>query len=342
MIFLLLAFSLPVSAAELPQGAQEILEQSGVDAADGFDWDFGALLEGAAEIVRQQLGEPLRFAAELAVYLAVACTVGLLANGGWKRCLDAVAVLGFGAICLSSMMDLVGQVITTAADSQNYLIAFIPVFSAVLTLGGQGAGAAMYSGMFYSMSTFLSLAMQQFLLPVMQIYFCFAVSAAVWGNPGIEEAARLFSRCLGWMLKGCGALFTFVLGLQGVLAGNGDSAGLRVGKSILSGALPVVGDAAAAALESSVAAVRLLKGSLALAAVLVMAAAFLPVLLRCVFCFLAFSAAGVLASATGQRQCGQICRLFADGTGLCASVLTLYFFMVFLSTLLLLITGSGG
>ena len=77
-------------------------------------------------------------------------------------------------------------------------------------------------------------------------------------------------------------------------------------------------------------------------AVLVLGAAFLPVLLRCGLYFLAFSAAGVLASATGQRQCGQICRLFADGAGLCASVLTLYFFMVFLSTLLLLITGSGG
>ena len=76
--------------------------------------------------------------------------------------------------------------------------------------------------------------------------------------------------------------------------------------------------------------------------VLVLGAAFLPVLLRCGLYFLAFSAAGVLASATGQRQCGQICRLFADGAGLCASVLTLYFFMVFLSTLLLLITGSGG
>ena len=123
------------------------------------------------------------------------------------------------------------------------------------------------------MSTFLSMAIEQFLLPVMQIYFCFAVSAALWGNPGIEQAAGLFSRCLGWLLKACGALFSFVLGLQGLLAGNSDSAGLR---------------------------------------------------------------------ATGQRQCGQICRLFADVAGLCASVLTLYFFMVFLSTLLLLITGSGG
>ena len=200
----------------------------------------------------------------------------------------------------------------------------------------------MYGGMFLAMSTFLSGAIRAFLLPVMQIYFCFAVSASLWGNPGIEEAANLFSRCLGWLLKGCGILFSFVLGLQGILAGNSDSAGLRAGKSLLSGILPVVGDAAAAALESSVAALHLLKGSLALAVILVVAAAFLPALLQCGFHFIVFSAAGILASATGQRQCGQICRLFSDGAGLCASVLTLYFFMVFLSTALLLLTGSGG
>lgn len=341
-MFFLLAFAPKAAAAEPPPQAQEILEQSGADEAAGLDWDFASLVQGALDLVQDEFARPLRLAAELVLYLAVACGVGLLAAGSWKRCLDAVAVLGFGGMGLAAMMELAGQVSATATESQTYLISFVPVYSAVLTLGGQSAGAAMYGGMFYAMSTFLSMAIEQFLLPVMQIYFCFAVSAALWGNPGIEQAAGLFSRCLGWLLKACGALFSFVLGLQGLLAGNSDSAGLRVGKSLLSGALPVVGDAAAAALESSVAAVRLLKGSLALAAVLVLGAAFLPVLLRCGLYFLAFSAAGVLASATGQRQCGQICRLFADGAGLCASVLTLYFFMVFLSTLLLLITGSGG
>lgn len=341
---LLFVFALPAQAAEPPDSAQEILEQSGLDPdSQDLDWDFGALLEKASDLLSDELTKPLRFTAQALLYLAVACTVGLAAEGGsWKRCMDAVSVLGFGALGLSAMMDLIGRVSSTAAESQTYLVGFIPVYSAVLTLCGQTTGAAVYSGMFFSMSAFLSMAIDRVLMPVMQIYFCFSVSAALWGNPGVEDAARLFSRCLSWLLKGCGTLFSFVLGLQGILAGNSDSAALRIGKSVLSGALPVVGDAAAAALESTVATVRLLKGSLALAAVLVMAAAFLPVLLHCTLYFLAFSVSGILASASGQRQCGQICRLFADGARLCGSVLTLYFFMVFLSTLLLLLLGNGG
>ena len=65
--------------------------------------------------------------------------------------------------------------------------------------------------------------------------------------------------------------------------------------------IPVVGDAAAAALTGAAAAVQLLKGSLALAALLALTALFAPVLLQCLACALAF-AAGILAGATGQRQ----------------------------------------
>lgn len=343
-MFLMFLLVLPVNAAEPPDSAQDILEQSGLDSSDqNLDWDFDWLWDTVSEMVAGELTKPLRFAAQALLYLVVACGVGLAAEGGsWKKCMDAVSVLGFGALGLSAMMDLIGRVGGTAQESQTYLAGFIPVFSAVLTLCGQTTGAAVYSGMFFSMSAFLSMAIDQILMPVMQIYFCFSVSAALWGNPGVEDAAKLFSRCLSWLLKGCGALFSFVLGLQGILAGNSDSAAMRIGKSVLSGALPVVGDAAAAALESTVATVRLLKGSLALAAILVLAASFLPVLLHCILYFLAFSVSGILASASGQRQCGQICRLFADGTRLCGSVLTLYFFMVFLSTLLLLLLGNGG
>lgn len=331
-------------AAEIPDTAQDILEESGLDGSEtGQDWEFGDILESAAGLFRNESGKPLRFAAQALLYLSIACSVGLVAQGGsWKKCIDAVSVLGFGALGLSAMMDLIARVGNTAAESQTYLVGFIPVYSAVLSLCGQTTGAAVYSGMFFSMSTFLSMVIEKFLLPVMQIYFCFSVSAALWGNPGIEDAAKLFSRCMSWLLKGCGTLFSFVLGLQGILAGNSDSAALRIGKSVLSGALPVVGDAAAAALESTVATVRLLKGSLALAAVIVLAASFLPVLLHCTLYFLAFSVSGILASASGQRQCGQLCRLFADGTRLCGSILTLYFFMVLLSTLLLLLLGNGG
>ena len=188
---------------------------------------------------------------------------------------------------------------------------------------------------------FLAAVIGKLLLPVLEIYFCFAACACVWGSRAVEEAASLFSKCLHWLLKVCGAVFSFVLGLQSVLAGTADSAALRTGKSVLQGAVPVVGDAAAAALTGAAAAVQLLKGSLALAALLALGASFTPILLHCLLYSLAFSGAGIAALAGGQKQCGRLCRLYAEGAGLCGSVLVLYFFLVFLSTALLLLTGNG-
>ena len=329
-------------AAEVPPGVQEILDAGGIAASNAGTWSFEGLLDALGSLAANALGEPLHFAAQAALYLLLASVAGLLCSGGWKKCVDAVGVLGFGALSLSAMMELVQRLNETAQQSQTYLIAFIPVYSGIAALGGQATGAAAYSGMFLAMSSFLATAIKQLLLPVMKIYFCFSVSAAMWGNPGIEEAASLFSRCFSWLLKGCGALFGFVLGLQNVFAGTVDSAALKVGCSALSGAVPVVGDAAAAALTTAATAVHLLKGSLALAGVVALGAAFAPVFLRCLLYYLAFSGAGMVALGSGQKQCGQICRLFAKGAQLCGSILTLYFFMALLSTMLLLITGNGG
>ena len=137
-------------------------------------------------------------------------------------------------------------------------------------------------------------------------------------------------------------LFTFVLGLQNVLAAGTDRAALKIGKRVLSAAVPVVGDAAAAALGSASAAIGLLKGSLALAAVAALGAAFAPVLAQCGLYWLVFSGMGILAAGLGQKRSKQICTLFGQGTRLCGAILVLYFFLVILSTLLLLLGGNGG
>lgn len=330
-------------AAALPPDAAALLGQDAALAEQAGSWTLAGVLGWLGEKATQGAAAPLRFAGQALLYLLLAGLAGVLCTASsWKKCLDAVAVLGFGVLCLSTMMELVGQVGQTAQESQTWLAAFVPVYSGVLVLGGQASGAAGYSGLFFSVSALLSAAIERLLLPVMRVYFCFAVSASLWGDAGAAEAARLFSRCLVWLLKGCGVLFSFVLGLQNILSGLSDNAAVRMGGSALAGAIPLVGDAAAAALSSAAGAVHLLKGSLALALVAALGGAFLPVFGQCMLYFLAFSGAGILAAGCGQAQCGRICRLLAEGVRICASILTLYFFMVFLSTALLLVLGNGG
>ena len=329
-------------AAQLPEQTQEIL-RTAPDIAQVSSWTLDGLWAAALRILAQPAAAPLRFFVQLCGYLLLCGVLGLLCGKtGWRACLDCLAVLGFGGVSLAAMMQLVQRVSATALDCRNYLAAFIPVYSGAVALGGQNAGAAAYSGLFYAVSGLVGGVIGQVLLPVMQVYFCFAACACIWGDAGIEEAARLFSRCLVWLLKGCGAVFGFVLGLQNILAGAVDSAALKTGRSVLQGLLPVVGDAAAAALTGAASAVHLLKGSLALAGMAALTALFAPGLLQCFLYAAAFGAAGTLASFGGQKQCGRLCALYGEGAKLCASVLVLYLFMVLLSTALLLLTGNGG
>lgn len=335
---------MPVQAAELPSAVEQILEEEpAADIQALSHWTLEDLFAWLAELADCDLQTPIRFGIQAAGYILLSVVLGLLAGAEtWRHCVDAIAVLGFGVISLSSMMDLTDAALKTAQDCQNYLIAFVPVYSGVAAAGGQAAGALVYSGMFLAISGFLAAVIAHLLLPAMQIYFCFASCACIWGNAGIEEAASLFSKLLQWLLKCCGIVFGLVLGVQNVLAGAVDSAALRTGKSALQGFIPVVGDAAAAALSGAAAAVQLLKGSLALAALMALAAVFMPVFLQCALYTAAFGGVGIAASAGGQKQCAQLCHLYFEGAKLCASILILQFFMVFLSTALLLISGNGG
>lgn len=332
----------PVFADELPQDVQAILDDSGVSLSDAAGWSFSDLCDAIGDAVAGSFRPTLHFAAQAAGYLLLAGLLGLLAGKPYSAYVEILSVLGFGALSLSTVMTLTELVGTTAQDCRTYLTAFVPVFGGIAAAGGQTSGALVYSGMFFAMSGFLAAVIQKLLLPVMQIYFCFSVCACLWGNRGIEDAAALFARCMHWLLKACGALFSLVLGLQSTLAATADSAALRTGKGLLQGAVPVVGDAAAAALTGAAAALQLLKGSLALAGLLALAALFAPVLLQSIAYTLAFAAAGIVAGATGQTQCARLCRLYFEGARLCGSVLVLYFFMIFLSTALLLLAGNGG
>lgn len=338
-----LLFPLQVGAENLPEDAEKILADSNAAMEEVSGWQLRDLLNWLTDLAGMNLQEPLQFVWQAGGYLLLAGALGLLVTGDtWHRCLESVSLLGFGTISLGAMMNLTDAVVTTAQDCQNYLIAFVPVYSGVAAMGGQSAGALVYSGMFLTMSGFLAGTIRVVLLPVMQIYFCFTACACIWGNPGIEEAAALFAKILHWVLRLCGIAFGTVLGLQNILASSVDTAALRTGKSVLQGFIPVVGDAAAAALSGAAAAVQLLKGSLALAALAALSVAFIPILVQCLLYTGVFAAAGVAASMIGQRQCGRLCRLYGEGSRLCASVLVLYFFMVFLSTALLLLTGNGG
>ena len=136
-----------------------------------------------------------------------------------------------------------------------------------------------------------------------------------WAAEGLQPALHLAAQSAGYLL---------LAGLLGLLAGDPYRAYVEIlavlgfGTLSLSAAMQLTELVAATAQDCRT-----------------YLTAFVPV-------FSGLAAAGILAGATGQRQCAQLCRLYFEGARLCGSMLVLYFFMIFLSTALLLLAGNGG
>ena len=341
--FIVIAFLLPAAAAELPAGVQQILQQSELTPDKLVHITLQELLQTLAGWLKNAWGRPLQLVRRAVLFLLLSSCVGLLADGGaWRDCVDLVAVLGFGTIALNQMTSLVQQVAQATNTSQLYVSGFVPVFAGVALLAGQTAGAAVYSTMFYAMAAFLAEVLQNLLLPLLQIYFCFSVSAALWGDSGIADAANLFARCFTFALKLCGMLFTFVLGLQNVLAAGTDRAALKNRQKRAECCRARRGGCRCGGSGQCFRRNRTAQRLIGVGGGGALGAAFAPVLAQCGLYWLVFSGMGILAAGLGQKRSKQICTLFGQGTRLCGAILVLYFFLVILSTLLLLLGGNGG
>ena len=138
--------ALPVRAEEPPAEVEALLASDDNSVEDAAGWQLTDVLDWLAELLTGALQKPIRFALRAAGYLLLVGVLNLLAgNESWRQCIDAVAVLGFGVLSLDAVMTLADTVAAAAQDCQNYLIAFIPVFSGVTAMGGQAAGAMAYS-----------------------------------------------------------------------------------------------------------------------------------------------------------------------------------------------------
>ena len=135
---MILLFAAPPAAFadELPADAQAILDESGVDITDAAGWSLSDLCDTLGSWLAEGFQPALHFAAQAAGYLLLAGLLGLLAGSPYSGYVEILAVLGFGSLSLSTVMQLTELVAATAQDCRTYLTTFVPVFSGLAAAGG--------------------------------------------------------------------------------------------------------------------------------------------------------------------------------------------------------------
>lgn len=152
----------------------------------------------------------------------------------------------------------------------------------------------------------------------------------------LQSLGRLLQKLLRW----AGKLLAALLGLQRLSAWQLDRAALRTGQ-LLTGTIPIVGETLSDASEAVLASVQLLKSGLGLAALLTIAAEFIPVYLGMLVQLGLLSGCGVLCSLTGNARGQELLGCFAEAVRCMMAVTALFAGLAVVGTALLFVVGGG-
>ncbi len=229
---------------------------------------------------------------------------------------EVLGVLAVSTIAAGDLDALIGAGGRAIDELHTLSEALLPTIAMAMAAGGFVGTASVLQVLTLMASNFLLSLIRELLLPLS--YCCVGISAAAAIVPGsrlgvLSEGLR---KLIGGVLVGCMTLFTLFLTLGGVLAGSADKMAVKLAKSTVSAAIPVVGGILSEASEAVLAgagAARAVCGALGIFAVAFVCLS--PLVQLCVQYFL-YKAAAVLASCAGVTALDKYIEDIGDVFGL--------------------------
>lgn len=292
IIFLLLWCMAPAYGAEIPEeitdampdSARELLEDTDkvenfISLGDGLSGLWERTCKLLAVTVQDSLGGVvLIMSAILLCSLAEDC----FGAAGGGRMLDPVPLVGTMVILLavgSNMKSLMGLGEQTIEELDIFSKALLPTLSAAAAAGGCAVSASVRQVATVFFSDLLISLIRSLLLPLVWVFVALSAADAILPAGRLSGIAQGLHKAATWLLSGSLLLFTGYLSLSGAFASSADSLTLRMARSAIGTAIPVVGGIISDAADTILAGAGVLRQSVGIVGTLtILATCILPFL----------------------------------------------------------------
>lgn len=259
---------------------------------------FGTLWEKLSEELPAAL-LPGGRSAVLLVLTALLCALAKGTDKGGAQYAELVGVLAVSSIAAGDLTALIGAGRHAIDELHTLSQALLPTMAAAMAAGGFVTTASVFQVATLMASNFLLTLIRELLLPL--CFCCVGVSAAAAAVPEsrLDALSIGLRKLIGTVLCACMTLFTLFLTLSGVLSGSADKTAVRLAKSAVSTAIPVVGGILSEASEAVLAGAgtaRAVCGAMGIFAVLFVC---LTPIVQLSVQYLLYKAAAILAASAG-------------------------------------------
>ena len=250
--------------------------------------------------------------------LAVVLLASLLKSmpGNSKHVMKFVSVLAVGSILLGQTNNMVTLCADTVQELSEYGKLLLPVMTGALAAQGGTTGAsALYVGTAF-FDTFLGSLIGRLLVPMVYLYLALAIANAITGEELLKKIRDLLKWLMTWGLKTILYIFTGYMSITGVIAGTADAAAIKAAKLAISGAVPVVGGILSDASEAVVLSAGVMKSTVGIYGLLVIAAIWITPFLTIGIQYLMLKLTAAVCAVFGVKEASELIENFSGAMGL--------------------------
>lgn len=305
--------ALPEDLKRAAPEAAELVEEDPFDLSAGL----AALWRRGKREAGDYLLSGIRSVAAIMAGVVLLGTVESLApDGRVGQCTAMAGALWVTAVSagdLNALMGLGRETITEVSALSKVLLPALAAATAA-TGGVTAASVRQVAAVFFS--DLLLTAMERVLLPAVYLYIGVSAAGAVLEGNTMESLGKLLKKGIGWGLGGLLTLFTGYLTISGAVAGAADARAVRLARSAVSGAVPVVGHILSEAAESVLAGAGLLRTMVGAFGTLAVLGLCLTPFLRLGCQYLLYQGAALVAQAAGPKKLTKLLSDLGDAFGL--------------------------
>ena len=243
---------------------------------------------------------------------------------------------------LGTLVPMLNTVKLTVGRVKKLSEAIFPVLTVLTTALGGTVSAGIYSPLTVCFSSVLIALIDAVILPCFIAVVVFSVVGNVSENVKLEKMTGFFKSFSSWLLGISFSLFVSFATFQGVSGAAVDGAKMSAAKKLVSGSVPIVGDYLTDGFDIALVSTGLIKNSVGLTGVLVLAATTLAPLIKIVAFLLLSRLTSAVSEAVGDKKISAMLSGMAKSASLLVSTLAGITFVFTVLLMLMIFTFNPG
>ena len=263
-----------------------------------FDVSFSKIFSFVKKAAEGKLESPLKSLMKLlsVIILIAVCESFMPDDDKMKNVINMAAVLFSVTVIISPLYDAMESAVSSVGVCADFMKSLIPVLVGIVSASGNPSLAVSFQSCAFAAAEVISALGKNYVVPIVGAVTALDLTGSLMPSIKLIGITELVKKTVIQTLSFTATLYVSFLGIKGALANAADTVASKGIKLVISSAVPIVGGAVSEAYSGIIGSLVLVKSTVGIFGIIVIAVITVPSMLQLLFWIFALK----LGAAAGE------------------------------------------